>query len=79
MYYYNSMNKRRERFINVGERRINNALKAINLIGNLANKGNYEYSQSEVKRIEKVLKEELAATMNKFDNKNSKSKNGFSF
>ena len=73
------MNKRRERFIKVGERRINNALKAINLIGNLANKGNYEYSQSEVKRIERVLKEELAVTMNKFDSKNSKSKNGFSF
>jgi len=73
------MNKRRERFIKVGERRINNALKAINLIGNLANKGNYEYSQAEVKKIERVLKEELVSTMNKFDNKNSKSKDGFSF
>lgn len=73
------MNKRRERFIKVGERRINNALKAINLIGNLANKGNYEYSQAEVKKIERVLKEELISTMNKFDSKNSKSKDGFSF
>lgn len=72
------MNKRRERFIKVGERRINNALKAISLIGNLSNKGNYEYSQAEVRKIERVLKEELASTMSRFDN-NSKSKNGFSF
>lgn len=73
------MNKRRERFIKVGERRINNALKAISLIGNLSNKGNYEYSQAEVRKIERVLKEELASTMSRFDNNNSKSKNGFSF
>ena len=71
------MNKRRERFIRVGERRINNALKAINLIGNLANKANYEYSQAEIKKIERALKEELIATMIKFDHKNPKSKNGF--
>lgn len=73
------MNKRRERFVKVGERRINNALKAISLIGNLSNKGNYEYSQAEVRKIERVLKEELASTMSRFDNNNSKSKNGFSF
>ena len=74
------MNKKRERFINVGERRVNNALKAINLIGNLSNKGNYEYSPAEIKKIEKVLKDELSSTMEKFkNNTNKKLKKGFSF
>jgi len=73
------MNKRRERFIKVGERRVNNALKSINLIGNLANKSNYEYSLSEIKKIEKALKNELSNTMDKFHNKNGASKEGFSF
>lgn len=73
------MNKRRERFINVGERRVNNALKAINLIGNLANKSNYEYSPGEIKKIEKALKTELTNTMDKFHNNNGTSKKGFSF
>ena len=74
------MNKRRERFINVGERRVNNALKAIKLIGNLSNKGNYEFSPAEIKKIERVLKDELNKTMEKFDSNNSvKSKKGFSF
>lgn len=74
------MNKRRERFINVGERRVNNALKAINLIGNLSNKGNYEYSAAEIKKIEKVLKDELSSTMEKFNSSNNENlKKGFSF
>lgn len=71
------MNKRRDRFIRVGERRVNNALKAISLIGNLSNKGNYEYSQSEIKRIEKALKEELFKAMSKFDDAKPVSKKGF--
>tara|TARA_B100000524_G_scaffold348381_1_gene252740 strand:- start:4944 stop:5174 length:231 start_codon:yes stop_codon:yes gene_type:complete len=74
------MNIRRERFIKVGERRVNNALKAINLIGNLSNKANYEYSSAEIKKIEKVLKDELFSTMEKFNSSNNKNlKKGFSF
>tara|TARA_Y200000002_G_scaffold276134_2_gene230392 strand:- start:15 stop:239 length:225 start_codon:yes stop_codon:yes gene_type:complete len=72
------MNKRRDRFIKVGERRVNNALKSINLIGNLANKSNYEYSPNEIKKIEKALKTELANTMDKFHNNNGACKKGFS-
>ncbi|MAZ25121.1 MAG: hypothetical protein CMK41_04990 [Porticoccaceae bacterium] len=74
------MNIRRERFIKVGERRVNNAIKAINLIGNLSNKANYEYSSAEIKKIEKVLKDELFSTMEKFNSSNNKNlKKGFSF
>ena len=73
------MNIRRERFIKVGERRVNNALKAINLIGNLSNKANYEYSSAEIKKIEKVLKDELFSTMEKFNSSNKNLKKGFSF
>mgnify|MGYP001269847349 CR=1 FL=1 len=73
------MNKRRERFIRVGERRVNGALKSISLIGNLANKSNYEYSPSEIKKIEKVLKNELSNMVEKFHNNNGTSKKGFTF
>ena len=46
--------------------RVNNALKAIDLIGNLANKRNYDYSEADYKRIIKSLKEAVNTVEQKF-------------
>jgi len=72
------MSNRRERFLRVGERRINNALKAIKLVGNLSDKSNYDYDQSDISQIEKALKEELNNSLSRFSKKTFK-KSGFIF
>ena len=42
------------------------ALKFIRLIGNLANRSNYSYSQEQVTKIFRALRKELTAAENRF-------------
>lgn len=50
-----------EKFKEIGKRRVNNAVKAISLIGNLGNKAQYSSSQQErdqiIKAIESAVKQ----------------------
>ncbi|MDC3231036.1 hypothetical protein OAU17_01925 [Acidimicrobiia bacterium] len=50
-----------EKFKEIGKRRVNNAVKAISLIGNLGNKAQYASSQQErdqiIKAIESAVKQ----------------------
>jgi len=48
-----------EKFKLLAEKRVNNAIKNINLIGNLANPSSYEYNDEQVNKIFTVLKKEL--------------------
>jgi RNA recognition motif-containing protein len=57
----------REKFVRLANRRVSNALKAIQLIGNLSNKSNYDYTEEDVQKIFKAINEELAACRKKFD------------
>lgn len=70
------MNERRSRFKKLAEKRVNNTLKCIQLIGNLSNKSNYEYSKDEVTAIFKALKQELQIAESRFkvNNKSQKFK-----
>lgn len=52
--------EKREKFVKFAEKRVNNAMKAISLIGNLANKNNYRYDKSDVEKILKALRSEIA-------------------
>ncbi|MCG8625993.1 MAG: hypothetical protein MJE68_28850 [Proteobacteria bacterium] len=72
--------KQHDKFLSLGTKRVNNALRAINLIGNLSNRVNYEYSDAEVKKMFNALQNELTACRERF-NKASKmgNKGGFSF
>ena len=45
-----------ERFINYANLRLKNAVKAIELLGNLSNKSSYEYSDKQVTTIFSELK-----------------------
>lgn len=51
----------------LAEKRVSRALKQIRLIGNLANKGNYNYSESDVQKIFSALNGELKAARNRFE------------
>lgn len=57
----------REKFVRLANKRVSNALKAIQLIGNLSNKSNYDYTEEDVQKILRALQEELAACRKKFE------------
>jgi hypothetical protein len=56
-----------EKFKKLAEKRTNNALKTIKLIGNLANPSHYDYTDEQVKKIMDALSAEVAATKKKFE------------
>jgi hypothetical protein len=68
---------RRKRFLDLATQRVDRAENAIRLVGNLANKSNYEYTDSEVKQIITALQDALQAVKVKF--KSSSKKKGFQF
>ncbi len=57
----------REKFVRLATKRVNSAIKVINLIGNLSNKSNYDYTEEDVAKIFKALQEELNACKKRFD------------
>lgn len=63
------MNEKKAKFRELAEKRVSNALKQIQLIGNLANTRAYEYDEEEVKKIFKSLKEEISLAESKFKSK----------
>ena len=68
------MKNREKKFIELAEKRMNRLIKQIRLVGNLANKSNYSYSDSQANKIIKTLNDEFSEVRQKFrNNKNSKS------
>jgi hypothetical protein len=51
------VSEKREKFVRLAEGRTRTALDAIRKIGNLSNKRAYEYSDSDVKKIIRALRE----------------------
>lgn len=48
-----------EKFIELANKRVNKAVKDINLIGNLSNKRNYSYNEEQAKKIIKALQQSV--------------------
>lgn len=63
---------KRERFIRVAETRTNKVIKLMELLGNCANKNNYDYTEEDVKKIIAVLEEQLIDLKMKFNQKQTK-------
>ena len=63
-----TLEKRRQKFINLAENRVNKAIKHLHLIGNLANRSNYSYSQDDADRICNTLQAELKLLRTRFQN-----------
>lgn len=64
------LENKREKFIRLAENRTNKVLKEIDLIGNLANRSNYEYTIEDTEKIIKALKKSVTDLENKFASKN---------
>lgn len=60
------MRDRRERFVSLAEARTEKALTAIRLLGNLSNRANYEYTDTDVAQIFKALEAEMKALRARF-------------
>lgn len=58
-------------FRRLANKRVTVALDKIRLIGNLSSRGNYEYTDEQVARIEATLLEAIAFTMNQFKPKSA--------
>lgn len=59
--------KDRHKFVELANKRVAKALKAIQLIGNLSNRSNYDYTEEDVAKIMKALSDDIAACRKKFD------------
>ena len=57
---------RREKFVSLAEKRTTNAIRQIKLIGNLSNRGNYEYADTDISKIVKALNSEIKSMRNRF-------------
>ena len=72
------MNRKRDRFVELAEKRVNNAIKQIQLIGNLSNTGNYEFSESDYQKIFRAVDSEVREMKRKFTEAGTGSKGKFS-
>jgi len=52
---------RRNKFVELAEKRTINAIKAIRVIGKLGNRSAYEYDDQDVRKIVKALNDEIEA------------------
>ena len=57
---------KRERFIRMAERRVNNLLGSIALIGNLSSRNNYEYTKDDVSQIFREIRDEVTKAEKRF-------------
>ena len=68
-----------EKFIRLGEYRINKAIDAIGRIENLANRSAYDYTSEQVKAMFSVLESKVAEVKTKFTATKAKENTAFSF
>lgn len=68
---------KRDRFLEVAEKRTNVVLERIRILGNCANKNLYEYENEEIARIFKIIQKQLDDTKLLF--KKNKRKKKFKF
>ena len=57
----------REKFVRLANRRVNAAIKAIHLVGNLSNRSNYDYTEDDVRKIFAALNRELRQCRKRFE------------
>ena len=66
------METKRERFVRLAEKRTENILNDIRLLGNLSNTSNYEYTEEDVTKIVKAIKMALSDLEHSFSSANKK-------
>ena len=63
-----------ERFKRVAESRTNRIIDQIRLLGNCANRSNYEYSEEDIKKIFAAIEAELKETKQKYHTRTNSKK-----
>jgi len=58
----------RDNFVRLAEKRVNNTIKTLRLIGNLSNRSNYSYTDEDVSKIFRSLERELKNARVRFKN-----------
>lgn len=71
---YGNITRKADRFKRVAENRTNKIINQIRLLGNCANRSNYEYSEEDVKKIFSVIEAELKETKSKYQTKSQMKK-----
>lgn len=72
------MSDKREKFVSLAQNRTVNAIRAIRVLGKLANKNAYQYDENDVKKIIGALTREVDALKARMTSKNGKSEIEFS-
>lgn len=57
----------RQKFVELARKRVVRTLKDIQLIGNLSNRSNYDYTDEDVEKIFRALQDEFSACRKRFD------------
>ena len=60
------METKRDRFVRLAEARTNKIIDMIRLLGNCANKANYDYTDADVQKIFSALEKEIKHAKTKF-------------
>jgi len=68
-----------EKFIRLASARMEKTLSAISVIGNLASRSNYEYTEEQVKAMGSALTQAVEDTMSNFNPKAATASKKFSF
>jgi len=68
---------KRQNFVRLAEARVNKAIKSIQVVANLSNSGNYDYTEEDVRLIINALTKESTDLKSRFKNEGSNSSNEF--
>ena len=68
------MEARKQRFKRIGNKRVNNVLNQLRILGNLSNKSYYDFNDNDINRIFKAIEHQLKITKGKFYGKHEKFK-----
>ena len=73
---FETTRNKREKFVELAEKRTNRVLDSIASLSNLANSANYQYTESDYRKIIRAIRAELNQLQSKFEGKETK-KRGF--
>ena len=65
------------KFIRLIEKRVNKVINSMRLVGNLANRSNYSYTEDDAKRVIDAIEEELRLLKRRFEASGEKEKKEF--
>lgn len=65
------------KFVELANKRVNKTIKDIQLIGNLTNRQNYEYTEEQARQIIKALQQEIDALKHGFQSADNVSRKEF--